>query len=114
MNLEEVIEQIEEKEKARIFFEYMQYLFGPEQDLSKIKNKAAVKFIKKHQWFLNHPKWHVLYFRTIKLYELIIIRYIQRISRSFTNKKDRIYILNRIKDPKWYKRHFKGVNELFK
>ncbi len=53
-------------------------------------------------------------FPSYKLYELIIIRYIQRICKFIQNKKDRIYIFNRIKDPKWYKRHFKGVNELFK
>ncbi len=51
VNLEEVIEQIEEKEKARIFFEYVQYLFSPDQDLSIIKNKSTVKLYKSTNGF---------------------------------------------------------------
>lgn len=110
-DLEQVIDQIEEKEKARVFFEYINYLFSPQQDLSQIKNKATLKYIRRHRWFLNHPSWHRLYIRSNKLYELIFIRYIRRIIRALFNKKDLIYIFNRLKDPVWYGKHIQGIRE---
>ena len=107
----EVLEQIEEKEKARVFFEYMEYLFSPEQNLSTLTNKATLKYIRRHCWFMDHPRWHRLYIRGYKLYELLFIRYLKRIFRALFNKKDLCYIFNRLKDPAWYGKHFKGIRE---
>jgi len=111
VNWREVLEQIEEKEKARVFFEYMDYLFGPEQDFSTITNKATLKYIRRHRWFMDHPRWHRLYVSSYKLYELIFIRYLKRIFSALFNKKDLRYIFNRLKDPAWYGKHFKGIRE---
>ena len=114
VNWEEAINQIEEKEKARTFFEYMEYLFSPDQDLTQVNNKSTLRYIKRHHWFLNHPGWHRLYVKSYMLYVLLFTRYLKRLFSALYNKSDRKYIFNRLKDPKWYKRHFKGVNELFK
>ena len=111
VNWREVLEQIEEKEKARVFFEYMEYLFCQEQDLSQIKNKATLKYIRRHRWFMDHPRWHRLYIGSHKLYELLVIRYIKRIVRALFSKKDLLYIYRRLKDPAWYGKHFKRLRK---
>jgi len=111
VNWIEVLEKIEEKEKARVFFEFMEYLFSPEQDLSSITNKVTLTYIRRHRWFLDHLRWHRFYISTYKLYELIFIRYIRRIFRALFSNKDLRYIFNRLKDPKWYGKHFRGIRE---
>lgn len=111
IDTDQIIEEIEEKKKADIFFEYVNYLFSRAQDFSQLENKATLKYIKGHRWLLDHPACYRLYISTYKLYELIFIRYLKRFFRALFSKKDLLYIYRRLKDPRWYRKHFRGVRE---
>ncbi len=107
-----VLLQVEENVKAQHFFEYVNYLFNPEQ--TTLTDKLPNKFATNHEWFYNHPRWHRIYLRLIDFYELIIIRYLWRIIRTPFQKSSMRYLYVRLKDPKWYKMHFKGVRDSFR
>jgi len=113
VNTSQVLLQIEEKQKAQIFFEYTYYIFN-----SGIKKQVSInlpnKFAHQHQWFLNHPRWHRFYLRTLDAYELIIIRYLRRIITALFSKSSFRYLYVRLKDPDWYKIHFEGIKKIFR
>ncbi|MCU0345228.1 MAG: nucleotidyltransferase family protein [Ignavibacterium sp.] len=109
VDLEDVIELIEDKKKAYVFFDYINYLSSIEQDLGQIKRKESLKFIKKHQWFLDHPRLFYIKHKVIKLWNLLIINYLWRIIRVPFHKVSFYYVLGRIQDPKWYKMHFEKL-----
>lgn len=114
VDVEAVISETEFPKKAQIFFEYVNYLFSPGQNRSKITNRATLKFIKRHQWFLNHPRQHHYYITTLKTYDLIFKRYLGKILRAPFQKSAFKYIYNRLKDPKWYAMHLKRLRDQFK
>ncbi len=112
VDVNSVLPQVEEKIKARDFFEYVNYLFNPEQ--ISLSDKLPNNFAVRHQWFLNHSRWHRTYLNILNFYELIIIRYLWRIIRAPFQKSSMRYLYVRLKDPKWYKMHFKGVRDSFR
>jgi hypothetical protein len=113
VNTAEVIATIEEKEKAEVFYNYTQQLMSTGNNSLSSNNKRTKQFIAKHRYFQNHPRQHRYYISTLKLYDLIFIRYILRILKALFQKSSFKYIYNRLKDPKWYKKHFKGVRDSF-
>ena len=113
VNTAEVIATIEEKEKAAVFYNYTQQLTSTGNNSLSSNNKKTKQFIAKHQYFQNHPRQHRYYISTLKLYDLVFIRYILRIIKALFQKSSFKYIYNRLKDPKWYKKHFKGVRDSF-
>ncbi len=110
VNYNEVLLQIEEKRKAKLFFHYTNHLFS-NQPITDVFTK---KFIARHRYFLNHPRVHLYYFWGLKLYELIIIRYLWQILKAPFQRSSFNHIYLRLKDPQWYKRHFEGVRHFFK
>jgi hypothetical protein len=113
VDIESVLSKVEEKKKARIFFEYTSYLFNPgindKTSTIKIPNKYALR----HEWYLNHPKWHRRYFTLLKLYELIFNRYLLVILKAPFQKNSMHYIYLKLKDPDWYKEHFSDIKKTF-
>lgn len=113
VNLNEFIDKIEEKEKAQVFSDYVQYFMSPVWNESLLKNKKTKKIIARNIWFLNHPRIHYFYIKTLKLHSLIFKRYIGRILRAFFQKSSFTFIYNRLKDPGWYKKHCENVRDTF-
>ena len=113
VNIGDVLPQIEERKKAQQFFEYTKQLFSPEQKDSESSEKPFNKFVSQHQWFLNHSRWHLWFINILKLYELIVIRHLIKIIKALFQKSSFKYIYVRVKDPKWYKIHFKGIRDIF-
>ena len=111
VNTADVIATIEEKGKAEVFTNYVEYLMATGNNDNI--DKKTKQFIARHQWFLNHPKQHHYYLNTLKLYELIFKRYLGKIILALFQKSAFNYIYVRLKDPKWYKRHFKGLKKNF-
>ena len=113
VDVESVLPKIEENKKARQLFEYVNYLFIPEQTNVNYKDNLPNNFAVNHQWFFNHPRWHRTYLTMIDFYELIIIRYIWRIVRAPFQKSSFNYLKARLSDPEWYKMHFNGLKKSF-
>lgn len=113
VNLTEVIDTIEEKEKAQFFSDYVQYFMSPVCIEGLLNNKKTKKIITWNIWFLNHPRIHYFYIKTLKLHYLIFKRYIGRILKAFFQKSSFTFIYNRLKDPSWYKKHFEDVRDRF-
>jgi hypothetical protein len=113
VNTAEVIATIEEKEKAEVFYNYTQQLMSTGNNSLSSNNKRTKQFIAKHRYFQNHPRQHRYYINTLKLYDLIFIHYILRILKALFQKESFNHIYNRLKDPKWYKKHFKRVRDSF-
>jgi hypothetical protein len=108
-----VVTEVEEKKKARLFFEYTKYIFNPESTKTTQSTKAFNKFVVKHQWFLNHARWHYWYINILKLYQLIAIRYFARIVKALFQKSSFKHIYNRLRDRKWYRMHFSQLKKTF-
>ncbi len=113
VDAESVLPQIEESKKARQFFEYVNYLFISEQTTTNLKEKLPNNFATQHQWFFNHPRWLRIYLTLIDFYELIFIRYLWRIIRAPFQKSSFNYLKARLKDPRWYRKHFNGLKKSF-
>lgn len=106
---QDVLKEVEEKNKAQIFFDTVSYLLNTSSNISVLKNKNSNKFAIQHKWFLNHPKTHRYYINTLKLYYLIS----QRVLKAFINKDAFRNIYVRVKDPKGYKRLYTGIKGYF-
>lgn len=113
VHLTEVIDTIEEKKKAQVFSDYVQYFMSPFWHEDLLKNKQTNKIITRNIWFLNHPRIHYFYIKTLKLHYLIFKRYIGRILKAFFRKSSFTFIYNRLKDPGWYKKHCENVRDRF-
>lgn len=114
VNTKKVIQTIEEKKKAQVFANYVQYLMTPIQNEDLLKDKKTKQFVVRHHWYINHPRQHHYYINTLKLYELIFNRYLGKILCALFQKSAFKYIINRLKDPHWYKKHFNGLRDQFK
>ena len=101
-----VLKEVEEKNKAQVFYDNVSYLLNESSD---IKNRKSKRFANQHHWFLNHPGIHKYYINIIKLYILIT----QRLLKAFINKSAFRNIYVRVIDPKGYKRLYNGLKRHF-
>lgn len=113
-NVGQVIEQIEEKKKAEVFFGYVNYLFNHKRLCSNNSTKNTYRYMIRHRQMLDHPRIHYRFIQLHKISEQIFSKYLRRILRSFYKRKDRKFLINRLKDPDWYHRHFNYLRNMFK
>jgi len=102
----EALSGIKEKRKAQIYFDFIPLLIHDHQN--ETPRKESVNFLKKHQWFLNHPEIHRRYSFFLKLNSLVTNRFL----KAFVSKSVYKNLAVRIKDRDWWKnRLLKGIRE---
>ena len=109
VNLNDVLNEIKERKKARLYFEFIPALINIKTitpDYSK-KNKD---FFIKQNWYLNHPRIHFILINTYKFMYLFNDRFL----KAFTDKSTMKNIYVRVKDKEWWqKRLSRGLKEYF-
>lgn len=101
---------------ARSYVALMEEAFVPEKRENRTSHSDRQVRRYHHRLFrhMNHPRIHRQYIFMVKFRELVVNRYFLRIVRAFFQKSSRDHILNRLKDPKWYRMHWKGVRQFLR
>jgi hypothetical protein len=108
-NKNEVLNEIKEREKAEIYFDFLHSLKNNNLG-TDVLNKKSRDFITKHNWFLNHPRIHFCYIKFFKIKDLITNRFL----KAFVDKTVFRNLYVRFTKPEWWhKRLFKGLKEYF-
>ena len=102
----ELLSNLEEKFKAQIFYYLVNRTFGLEVQTATLNNLKVRRYIKRYDWWMEHPGLNSLYFQIIDIFNLIFVAYWGKIIKSVYSKSHRKYIWIRLKNPKWYKAHF--------
>lgn len=106
VNAGDIINAVEEKTKARIFYHLINRTFDFKR-IETCSNDLQVKrYIKIYDWWQEHPKFHNTFYWISDLIHFIFGLYFGTIIKSVYSKSYRQYIWIRIKNPKWYKQHF--------
>ena len=109
VHTDNVLIEIKEKEKAEIYFDFLQPLTNNNK-ATEIQIKKSKDFITKHNWFLNHPRTHYYYIKFFKIKDLITNRFLKAFFSKIVFRN--LYV--RITKPEWWqKRLFKGIREYF-
>jgi hypothetical protein len=109
VNKNDALNEIKEKEKAEIYFGFLQSLINNNHE-TDVLNKKSDNFITKHNWFSNHPRTHFCYVSFFKIKDLITNRFL----KAFVSKTVFINLYVRFTKPEWWqKRLFKGLKEYF-
>ena len=105
----EVLKEIEERPKAKIYFDFISILSNTESHLSEYDKKSR-NFFKMHNWLINHPRTHHFYVTFIKLKDIIA----NRLLKAFVDKTVFKNLFVRITDPEWWKKRlFRRIKEYF-
>ncbi|MCD6355115.1 MAG: nucleotidyltransferase family protein [Prolixibacteraceae bacterium] len=113
VNVADILTRTEEKEKAESYFVFTDNIFNSLTRSVPDVTKTAQKYYNVNVWMSDHPKAHRRYIFLLKFYELIIQRYLLTIVKAVYQKSSRDHIFNRLKDPGWYKMHFRGLKNFF-
>ncbi len=113
VNIEDVIKQTERKKEAGIFYDYARYLFTPATEKGYSPGNQAQRFARRHFWLLDHPRAHNYIINSHKLFILLFKRYILKIIKATFQKSSFLYVYARLRNPKWYSMHLKGLKEYF-
>jgi hypothetical protein len=109
VNKNEVINEIKEKQKAEIYFDFQKLLLNNnryDQELDKI----SIAFNTKLNWYLNHPRIHYFRIKSFKTMDIITDRFL----KAFVNKTAFKNLFVRVTKIEWWqKRLFKGLKEYF-
>jgi len=109
VNIDEVINEIKERAKAEIYFDFLHSIKSNNPD-TDVLNKKSKNFITKHNWFLNHPRIHYCYIKFFKIKDLITNRFL----KAFVDKTVFRNLFVRITKREWWqKRLFKGLKKYF-
>ena len=76
VKIDDVLNEIKEKEKAEIYFDFHESLFKRDFNLSEFDAKSK-RFIAQHHWFMNHPRMHYYCTKLLKSKELITNRFLK-------------------------------------
>mgnify|MGYP001766698232 CR=1 FL=1 len=112
----DLVYEIEEKAKTKAdcYFYWMETMYYGQSVNPAISSCKSRHFLTQCTYMLDHPRFHHYYIQLLKLYELLVVRYIGRIFRAFIYKESRIHVINRMKDPAWYKMHLRGLKDFFR
>jgi hypothetical protein len=113
INPADIVNQIKDKNKAIAYFGFAERVFKDSYSPSLKDLPSAKKYIKKQQYYLNHSSVQRLHLRAVRLYQMVFVRYLFRIIRMPFSATSRKHVVNRLKDPGWYKKHFQGIRDSF-
>jgi hypothetical protein len=102
-----IINAVEEKTKARIFFSLIHQTFHLENDKTFMEDARVQRYIRIFNWLLDHPKWHNAWLRVNNFLFLSFGAYMVTLVKSIQSKSYRRYTWARLKNPEWYKQHFR-------
>jgi len=114
VDLVQVLPFVEERHKAAAYFCFSERVFGLQTKPTICSGRKYSQFYRQHHWLLNHHKISRFRKGTIKLLQLIVVRYFWRIFSTLFSKSSRRHVWMRVKDPQWYKLHWKGLHDYFK
>lgn len=113
INLSEVFDTVEEKFKAQVFCCLVSQMFNIELNSRFLNNFKVKRYVKKYNWWMDHPKLHVLYFKIIDLANLIFVNDFGNIIQATYSKSHRAFIWIRLKNPQWYRSHLILIKSKF-
>ena len=97
-----LISRAEQKKRLATYLIITNHIFGV-RTIPEIKeSRASLRYVKLHDWFLEHPKIHYWYILTIKLVEVVFVRFFLYSGKIFIAKSWGNFFTN-ITDPDWYK-----------
>ena len=109
INKNEVLTEIKEDKKAKIYFDFMQLILNNGFNLSEL-DKESKRFVAKHSWYLNHQRTHYYYIKFHKTKDLITKRFF----KAFVDRAVFKNLFIRITKWEWWqKRLFKGMKDYF-
>jgi hypothetical protein len=109
-----VLPEIEEKKKVISFFNVTQYMIAPESSVDFANKQINNKYVRQIIWFLNHPKQHRLYIKSLKATDIFIERPFNKIKNALFFKTSRNSLIKRLKNPDWYRTIGHGIKSHFK
>lgn len=110
VNMEEVLAGIEEKQKAKIYFDFVSILSTDQSEFENLNSKSK-EYFNQHNWFMNHPKLHHFYIKFYQVEHVVV----NRVFKAFFSKSVFKNLFVRISDREWWKKRFlKGLNEHLK
>jgi hypothetical protein len=113
VNAGEILEAVEEKTKARVFYYLINRTFHLTENTTDFNDVKVKRYIKNYDWWLDHPELYDSYFKIISFFHVIVGGYLIKIVKSVYSKTYRRYLWIRIKNPKWYKAHFLLLRKKF-
>lgn len=103
-NLNEVLDAVEEKYKAQVYFYLVNRTFNLNNESITIDPSTIKKYINRFDWWMDHPALYNTYFRIAHMLHLIFNVYLKILTKSTYSKSHRKFISLRIKSSSWYKK----------
>ncbi len=102
---EKVLAHMEQSEKASGYFLFSAHLLGLGNEFYATENKKAQRHCKLCVLALKYPRIGESYRKVLNLGRLIFKAYLGRLVKAVYQKSYRDHIVNRIKDPRWFRAH---------
>ncbi len=101
----EVLQTVEETAKVRVFYCLLARTFHLQRTFTE--DARVKRYIRRFDWWQQHPGAHHAYLRVNRLYFLIFGAYLLTAIKSVYSKPYRRFTWMRLKNPEWYKQHFR-------
>ncbi len=110
VNMEEVFAGIEEKQKAKIYFDFVSIMSTGQCKFENLDSKSRKHFIQ-YNWFLDHPRLQHFYIKFYQLEHIVV----NRVFKAFFSKTVFKNLFVRVSDREWWKKRFlTGLKEHLK
>ncbi len=110
---ENLLAEIEEKEKARGYFIFSGKALGREEEFCHTESRKAVRHCRLSILALKHPRMHNTYRRVLLLSALIFKTYLGSLVKAIYRRESRKYLKSRLTAPGWYKLHLAALKRKF-
>ncbi len=109
VNITEVLDEVENKCKAKIYFDFIPSSLNTGTTFQQLDKKSR-NFFQKHTWYINHPRTHHYLIKFIKFNDLIATRFL----KAFFSKSVFNNLYARFSDIEWWKKRFlTGLKKYF-
>jgi len=112
-DIHQTLAYIKAKRKAIAYFAFAGKVFGTQGRFYTGNNFSAWLFIKKHDLNLSSSTFYHTHRTIIFLGQRIIFKYIPQLVKSIYSREVRQSLIKRMKDPDYYRAHFKSYIDLF-
>ncbi|HZK62059.1 MAG TPA: nucleotidyltransferase family protein [Anaerovoracaceae bacterium] len=104
---------IKAKRKAIAYFVFAGKAFGTQGRFYAGNSLSARIFVKKHDLNLSSRTFYHTYRTIVFLGQRIVFKYIPQLVKSFYSREVRQSLIKRMKDPNYYRAHFKSYIDFF-
>ena len=112
-DIHQTLAYIKAKRKAIAYFAFAGKVFGTQGRFYTGNNFSAWLFIKKHDLNLSSRTFYHTHQTIIFLGQRIIFKYSPQLVKSIYSREIRQSLIKRMKDPDYYRAHFKSYIDLF-